>query len=192
MFRHNTTESRLRRPAGLSDKQWDTLNLMLSLSLKKEETLIHEALHNIVNLDKLPSDIKGKIASIMGYDSQSTSIRPNVRFFRHFCPEDIRYPVNRSLMPAATLVYDGEGNVQWVSEKVMQTTIENKLIDLPIGTTIIIRMEGMYKVNRITVTSARSLKVVYDCRNSETMSFGDAVFNIKRLILQNQRRKNEV
>lgn len=190
MFNHETRTSRLRRLTGLSDKQWDTLTFMLSLHLKKEG-LVHDALIDILKYDNFPEEIHNYVAEIMGYNSPQTSIRPSVRFFRHFCPENIRYPVNRSLMPSAMLVYDGFGNVQWVSEKTMLLLTDSDVADASVGTTITIRMEGRYQIDRIAITSTKA-RVIYDGRGGDSLSFGDAIFTVKKLISQNRRRKLEL
>lgn len=194
LLNHNSPSSLLRRPAGLSDEQWDCLVITTANNAINNHTsfmyeLIQYIYNNLNTISHLAKDL--------GIDTNTTFqqwiINANLehtamRFFRHYCPENVRNALHHSGLPIANLVFNHIGFL-WKSEVSFKYITENDIFKNSFG----INLNSDINVVAYCYTDIATIEIFFDDRtivyyqNDGTQPFGQAMYKLKQIIKANKK-----
>lgn len=192
LLRHNEIDSLIRRPAGLTDAEWDFLICTaIDNSWGYSETTIFKELVLALLTDKNNKAYQSILKSlgIEGAVYQNWE-HSAYRFFRHFCPEDFRNAMAHSGLPHARLTFNDDRQYQWESILKFHITTETELleqINAKKGDEITIVAFGGNDVLSISIDNDRE-KVEYYSKDFST-SFGDMMYRMKKTIIANKKKR---
>lgn len=191
-LKHNEPDAGIRRPNGLTDKEWDYLVFYSTVAVESSETktsFMLEMVKILLTLNKKPFS---SILKSLGIDTKKDIIMQNwehtaFRFFRHFCPEDYRNAMNHSGLKFATLEFK-DNRFVWVSTMEVQVCKESEIFDLvgaKVGDKVSIVAEGLSDVDTVTLTSGSNMFQYYEKGRSK--AFGDTMYMLKQAVIQNKK-----
>ena len=191
-LKHNSHDSLVRRPAGLTDEEW---NWLIEKSLLMSEFKDISFLHSIVMV-LLSSENTKPFARILkslginvkkGIDLQNWE-HSAYRFYRHFCCEDFRNACSHSGLPFATLELTPTG-YKWISSINFICKVPTDIfMDIPdmIGKTVIVTAIGMSDIESVKISCGNDSFAYYS--KSVTKSFGDTMYKLKKTIIDNTKK----
>lgn len=196
-LKHLSPESIIRRPPGLTDKEWDKLILLsVKKTLRKAtETTFMRELVNVLLAGEINEKVTVYLLEMLGVNRDALSSQNwehiESRFFRHFCPENLRNAINHAMLPRAELTVCHDGRLvtefRWMSEKqieLRQTTDLTDSIDAMIGDTITVIAYGYHDIESVRIyTNSDSIEYYSKGR---TKSFGDIMYKLKKTMLANR------
>ncbi len=198
LLKHNEPDSMIRRPPGICDSEWNWLvteTIKQALASEEPTSFLQEMVRLITNGENLNEEVKESILDSLGI-KQGSSIQnwehASFRFFRHFCPENMRNALNHSLMPFARLVvcHDGKHHTEfkWLSEKSFELRNPTELttsINASVGDELVVVAWGHANVESIRIYIANGESLEYYCKG-RSKSFGDMMYALKKTLIANK------
>lgn len=186
---HNKPNSMLRRIPGLSDAEWSSMVINVDIGVELNKTsfmveLIRFCLdkpnyHFVLHMIGVRTDIPfGQLISETNFD------HANFRFFRHFCPENIRNGLHHSALPFAKLVKTSSGKYIWIS--VLRLVLRNNvnfLTNFSVGDELDVILSGINNVDTIEIKKDE-ISILHYIRGKH--HFGEKMWQLKQLIYKNK------
>jgi len=194
-LKHNEPDSGIRRPNGLTDKEWDkliTITVKRVCQSKTSTSFMREMVKILLSFkNKKPYS---SILKSLGIDNRKDVLLQNwehttLRFFRFFCPEDYRNAIGHSGLKFATLEFK-DGRFVWISEieVVILKESDNNIfnfVNAKIGDKVSIIAEGLSDVETVTIKKGNEVFQYYEKGRSK--AFGDTMYMLKRAIIENKK-----
>jgi hypothetical protein len=188
---HNKPNSMLRRIAGLSDAQWNSMiiNVDIGVELNKTSFMIElirfcvekPEYHFILKLLGIKTNVPfEKLICETNFE------HTNFRFFRHFCPEEIRNGIYTTGLSFATLVRLEKGYL-WTAVKTIELWHQDSFLLLHgfnLDDEIQIIVSGINHIDTIVIMSEEKQYVHYLRKLKH--KFGDKMWQLKNLIYKNK------
>ena len=187
---HNSPESLIRRPSGLTDVEWDFLIEQSIMRFEKAtgqegNSFLRRFIEVVLESRETYKHIV-KILSITNGIVEQEWEHVKYKFFRHFCPEDFRSALNHGGMPYASLETTILQGFLWFSTKWLTIIKQTPLLEsfnIKLGARILIAASGKNDVEYIYINGQP-----YYIK-TETGKFGDRMYELKRTIILNKERK---
>jgi hypothetical protein len=193
---HTSPQSIIRRPSGLSDSEWDYLIETsienFSKSYKSGETFMRELVKIAVANGRYHHilDLLGISKKSLPYQNWEHTA---FRFYRHFCPEDIRNALGHVGMPHAVLTYNDQYGFHWVSIfsfNVAVITVLFEELGIKQGERITVRAIGSYTLDKVIISIADQKDIdYYNSQETMSKSFGDLMYPLKRSIVKTRKAR---
>lgn len=186
-LKHNSKDSIIRRPSGLKGSEWNQLivKVLQRLAVNPELVFLQELAH-VAKKDK-----NQYILDLLGigdtpYQNWSHA---SYRFFRHFCPENLRNALSHSGLPFATLEReDGDyARLAWTSSVTFRVKSVEKIFAKHN-----IEIDDIVHISAIGQSDIENIYIIVDGKNiieyyekGVTKSFGDTMYFLKKAIIAN-------
>ena len=184
---HNKPESMLRRISGLSDIEWNILVTETELGLHLNNTsFLLELIRFCLTQPKF-----GYILKLLGISprntfeqviSETNMEHTQFRFYRHFCPENIRNGISHAGLPFAKLVNNGN-SYQWIStvnfdyDGLVEELNNAGFVG---GMPITVFLSGINDINTIEMKQGNVSYLFYN--RLERSNFGNKMWKLKNMI----------
>jgi hypothetical protein len=190
-LKHNSKDSIIRRPNGLKDSEWNSLvvKVLQRLTVNPELVFLQELAH-VAKKEK--NEYLLDILGIEDTPYQNWS-HASYRFFRHFCPENLRNALSHSGLPFATLERE-EGDLKkfvWTSSVTLRVKNVEKIFamhGIEIDDIVHISAIGQSDIEYIYII-VDGKKIIDYYEKGISKSFGDTMYFLKKAIIANRKEE---
>lgn len=189
MLNHDLPSSLIRRPSGLTDSEWDWLANTSVRATSPEfpfmralvDTLLSRAGH------KVYLAILGSLGITPGTNLDTHNWEhSSFRFFRHFCPEDLRNAISHTGLRFARLEFDGR-RFYWIAELSQRVCLDNEIfsvVNATIGDTVMVRIAGLNDIETVSISNGDIHFTYYE--KGVSRGFGDMMYLLRKSIIENR------
>jgi hypothetical protein len=194
LLAHNETSSLVRRPSGLADEQWDELithALVDFMTVKSKDKAFMRCFVDAL-IDLGHSFLLKKLGIDDAKKSYQNWEHTAFRFFRHFCPEDLRNALSHSGLKFATLEYRKTGlssEFYWESAVEFETISLSPILEnfgVKLGDKVETVATGKGDIQSVTISRNGSDVFSYYDNSKGGKQFGRTMYMLKKMLLANK------
>lgn len=194
LLNHNHSGSGIRRTDGLTDADWDALVAGAERKTLSDPTL--PFVHHFVTMALANPDKYAHVLHILVYEQDKDADEQDwngiaLRFFRHFCPENLRNAMSRGGISYAALEFDGK-EFMWVSRfdfVVATDMIAPVLSKASVGDHVSLVVSGFVSIHNIDIY-VNGVKTTYYAKGDS--KFGDLIYKLRKSLIANYDASREV